>query len=117
MVLCVSYRMKASSLQRMHCACRYRDHGRKLKFVEDRDVTKSAGPEKWIKEERVEFKDVDEHTTEVSSSLILSPAPEKLPCYHKGMGLFRGSVYVKHLSLASCIEWIMLDCFKDAKLD
>ncbi|CAL5227244.1 g10172 [Coccomyxa viridis] len=97
-------------------AQRYRDHGRKLKFVEDRDVTKSAGPEKWIKEERVEFKDVDDHTTEVSSSLILSPAPEKLPCYHKGMGLFRGSVYVKHLSLASCIEWIMLDCFKDAKL-
>ena len=80
-------------------------------------MTQSAGPEKWIREERVTFKDVDEQTTEVGSSLILSQAPEKLPCYHKGIGLFRGSVYVKHLSLASCIEWIMLDSFKDAKLD
>ena len=79
-------------------------------------MTQSAGPEKWIKEERIDFKDVNESTTEIRSSLILSKAPEKLSCYHKGMGLFRGSVYVKCLSVASCIEWIMLDCYKDAKL-
>ena len=79
-------------------------------------MTQSAGPEMWIKEERINFKDVHESATEVQSSLILSKAPEKLPCYHKGMGLFRGSVYVKCLSVASCIEWVMLDCYKDAKL-
>ena len=79
-------------------------------------MTQSAGPEKWIKEERIVFKDEDASTTEVGSSLILSKAPEKLSCYHRGMGLFQGSVYVKCLSVASCIEWIMLDCYKDAKL-
>jgi len=105
------------SVSTVRCTFRYKKHGRQLVFAEDRDVTQSAGPEKWIKEERITFKDLDQRTTEVTSSLILSKAPEKLPCYHKGMGLFRGSVYVKCLSPASCIEWIMLDCFKDANLE
>ena len=103
-------------LRLVSCASRYNKEGRRLLFREDTDVTQSAGPERWIKEERIKFKDVNENTTEVRSSLILSKAPEKLSCYHKGMGLFRGSVYVKCLSAASCIEWIMLDCYKDAKL-
>ena len=97
-------------------ASRYEKEGRRLSFKEDVDVTQSAGPEKWIKEEKIGLKDLDESTTEVRSSLILSKAPVMLSCYHRGMGLFRGSVYVKCLSVASCIEWIMLDCYKDAKL-
>ena len=96
---------------------RYQEHGRRLAFKEDVDVTESAGPEKWIKEERIAFKDIDDHTTEVSSPLILSKAPEKLSCYHKGIGLFRGSVYVKCLSPASMIEWVMLDSLKDPRVE
>ena len=103
-------------LRPVTCASRYNKEGRRLLFRQDTDVTQSAGPEKWIKEERIDSKDVNESTTEIRSSLILSKAPEKLSCYYKGMGLFRGSVYVKCLSVASCIEWIMLDCYKDAKL-
>ena len=108
--------LKVHSQRLASCTFRYGKEGRRLLFKEDTDVTQSAGPEKWIKEERIVFEDVHKTATEVRSSLILSKAPEKLSCYHRGMGLFRGSVYVKCLSFASCIEWIMLDCYKDAKI-
>ncbi|CAL8471732.1 g11274 [Coccomyxa elongata] len=83
--------------------------GKQPLFMPDRDVSRDiATPVQWIKDIPLDFSDSGANATKVTSPVVKtaavqsngSPGPE---------AAFQGNLYMKTLSLAGAVEWIMCD--------
>ncbi|KAK9827708.1 hypothetical protein WJX81_003245 [Elliptochloris bilobata] len=86
---------------------------RQLRFEPDRDVTSSSGAQGWVERERIELRDDPAACATCVTSPCLKTRVAAHASYSRGMGLFSGSVYLKVMSRAAMIEWIMLDGLRD----
>ncbi|CAK0785220.1 hypothetical protein CVIRNUC_008426 [Coccomyxa viridis] len=88
----------------------YRDRGKQLVASPDRDVSKEVStPVEWVKELQIEFLDGSNQQTQVTSPIIKAPLAAGQPA---AAARFSGNLYLKCLSLASAIEWILCDSLR-----
>lgn len=95
------------------CRERFERRGRRLVFPPDEDLTGNPkGALGWI-EAPIKYIGLSNGDAEVLSPAV-TVQPKKCPSYDLGAGRFVGANYIKCLSPASCLEWIMIDSLKDA---
>lgn len=95
---------RALSLTPEVCRRKFNECGKKLRFIEDL-VVKSSGQD-WIDSDVI-MKPAEDGSdfVDVQSSVIITPV--------SGVASrFAGMHYMKILSVAKCMEWIMLDSFQ-----
>ncbi|KAK9792040.1 hypothetical protein WJX73_001274 [Symbiochloris irregularis] len=79
--------------------------GKRWQCALDRDVLSSIkSPVQWVKDMPIELVDTGPRTTQVTSPVLKPQSSNR-----EGGGRFTGSYYLKCLSLAAAVEWILCD--------